>query len=769
MSRADLRPILLVSAFVLALFAQAVFGGRTLYENDLSHLWAPQTEVFVRTIESGAWPVWNPYAGFGQPMLANANYQVLYPPTWLNLVLVPSSALTTLVVAHLVAAGIGLYVFLRKLDCGRAASACGASLWIGSGPLLSLLCRWNHFMAAAWVPWVLVGCLGSSRRALLGAAVAAAAQLLAGSPEMFATSAFAALVLAARPGPGLPARVARALIALVLAVGLGAVQLLPSWSLARRSERSLAAMPERVPGSAHPAVLAQTLWPLPFDQLPLHASLRQELFDGREPFLESLYLGLAALPFAALGFVAAGRWRGFLVVVMGTSLLGALGTHTPAYGVVAGLLPPLGMVRFPVKAALAVSFVWAVACALGLEAALRGRVPRGVSALGAAVTAGAWGLFAATRWSPALFGPLLAPEADFLAALRTAGIALLAAASTATLGLVLLNRAGRAAPLAAALLALGDLWIQNRGINETADPAVFRGMPAAAAALRLHGAPRIYVSERHEAGTLGPPLAPPPRVLAPAEWSRSLAFAAARQSLLLPPIGSRFGLRGSFDPDIILVEPPYVRQLYAVCRRGEGTPAFLRLLQLGAVERVVALHDAPGPGLVLDQSVASSSYDAPIRIWRVSDARPRAYVVGVSHSLDGLPALERLLGADFEPAREVVVAGAPGLRGDGFVGRARFLDDRPDRLRIEAALSQAGYLVVADAFDPAWRASVGGAAVPVLRANVAFRAVPLAAGDHDLEMSYWPEGLNAGLSLSGLSVLLAAALWWSSGRSQRPA
>jgi hypothetical protein len=327
---------------------------------------------------------------------------------------------------------------------------------------------------------------------------------------------------------------------------------------------------------------------------------------------------------------------------------------------------------------------------------------------------------------------------------------LLAAAACATLGAGLLSRAKPVATAAAAALALVELALQNRSINETADPAVFRRTPAVVEALRRDGRPRIYAWE--------PAAAAAPRVRAPAGWSRRLAFASARQARLTPPLGSRFGLRGSFDPDIVLVEPAYVRELYGVFRRTEGSPVFVRFLRMAAVDRVISLHDAPGSGLLPDASVPSSSYDEPIRVWRVPDAVPRLSVVGGAKGLDGLAAVKRLLAADFDPAREVVVVG-PRQEGSAAVpGHARFVQDRPDRIEVHASLQSPGWLVIADAFDPGWLARVDGRPTPLFRANLAFRAVAVGAGDHIVEMRYWPEGLSAGLALSGASLLLAAAL-----------
>ena len=77
-------------------------------------------------------------------------------------------------------------------------------------------------------------------------------------------------------------------------------------------------------------------------------------------------------------------------------------------------------------------------------------------------------------------------------------------------------------------------------------------------------------------------------------------------------------------------------------------------------------------------------------------------------------------------------------------------------MRLEVDAEQDGYVVVADAFDPGWSATVDDAAAPVLRANVAFRAVPVPAGRHVVEMVYRPRAVARGLALTLLTLALLA-------------
>jgi hypothetical protein len=70
-----------------------------------------------------------------------------------------------------------------------------------------------------------------------------------------------------------------------------------------------------------------------------------------------------------------------------------------------------------------------------------------------------------------------------------------------------------------------------------------------------------------------------------------------------------------------------------------------------------------------------------------------------------------------------------------------------------------GYLVFSESFYPGWEAIVDGEAVPILRANYAFSAIFLEAGEHNVERYYRPKSFLIGRSTSLLFcfLLLVAA------------
>jgi len=137
---------------------------------------------------------------------------------------------------------------------------------------------------------------------------------------------------------------------------------------------------------------------------------------------------------------------------------------------------------------------------------------------------------------------------------------------------------------------------------------------------------------------------------------------------------------------------------------------------------------------------------------------------------DDAEALRTMLDPAFDPSRTVVLTESQAVpaAGPGLASTVRIERIGADRVRLDADLTAPGYVVLADAWAPGWTARVDGGEARVLRANVAFRAVAVPAGRHEVELRYRAPGLALGLALSGVSIagLLAAAVRSKRRRSE---
>jgi hypothetical protein len=790
--KADRLAGVVLALLVVVLFRESVLQGGVFYKRDVHLGWHPQVEGFVRAVASGDFPLWDPSPAFGQPLLADPGAQVLYPPTWLNLVLPPWVDYTVYAFGHVLLSGLAFLALARRWGASAGAALAGAAAWVLSGPFLSLVDLWHHFASAAWMPAVFL----AAERALerrhardaLVLGLALGMQVLAGSADVCAMTlaALAAWVAvvhvdrrrwrAALPlvGGGALALAAAAL----LSSGLWLTALDVAWRSSRRE------LPEvmRTYWSAHPAALLETLLAGVPGRLPLSASWRAALFESREPFLASLYLGLPAAGLVAAAFAAPGiggrrRWA-LAAVGLGAVAL-ALGRHAPVYDLATALLPPLRVLRYPVKTMVLAAFAWAGLVALGAEAWRRSTSGRRwwlvvvVPAVGLACLAAAASLTLATGRAP--WGALLGggdavppPAAALARGLgREAVLVALVLALAAWRG----RRGSPATALAAlaAVAAVADLALAHPRPNPVAPRALYTHRPEALAAIGDRAAARVYAYDYSEAGRAEARLGRPAAhalVRLPEGWRPEAASALGLQMSLAPQAAGRWGLRQGFDVDYRGLHGGPLALLTRFVRLVEDRPEEVeRLLQVGAVTHVVALHRVAGDRL---RPVAEmpSLFPDPIRVEAVPEPLPRAYAVGGARVADGVHGLMALVDPAFDPRREIVLPeGRPRGVPDGFRGQARIVRESATRVLLEAELAADGYVVLADSHDPGWRARVDGRPAPLLRANVAFRAVAVPAGRHAVEMVYRPAAALAGLAASAITaVALLVGLAWPQAR-----
>lgn len=774
----DAMAVMALLALVLALFKEPVFGGRALYDRDIFLYWHAQVETAVRALAAGSWPVWDPHASFGEPLWEFPT-GLLYPTAWLNLVMPPWHYYTLATVLHLSLAGAGMYALARGLRISRAGALTGAALWVTSGPVLSVVNMMNLLAGTAWLPWSFFAAhralrsLKASDAVFWGATLAAA--MLAGAETVFmaglGTAAWAlGEALRPRRRRELPRLLGCGVLALVFALGLSAGGWLPYAQLAARTARQGLPWEVRTHWSVGPWGLLQLVLPVFPRELPMRFEASPELAEMASPYLYSLYLGLPCLTLAAAGLSARARWRGRFFAALGlVGLLFSLGRHAFAHDAIVALLPPLRSVRFPMKGMVLAAFCACVLAALGFDAWRRSRsrlLPSlGTAALGLGLATA--GVALTADGAPAL-APWLAPWPGAAAALTALEwrLGLSAFLAVTLLALALARRLPRAAPAGAvtiALLGVADLVHVHRGLNPTAPRELFTYRPPTFELIRSDGGTRVYFKSRTVRGSEGGGATAPS---APAGMSRAVAMAFTMKLYLLSPALRILGLSSSYEEDVKGAHPAFLVSLSNLFRASVGTPGYLRLLQIGAVSHVVAL-DTEGTDALRRRATFTSLFGDPVLVYRVPGALPRCSVVPGVRVADGTQALAILLQADFDPTRELVLA--EGVAGPGpapFHGAVRECRIAHDRVGADVELSDPGHLLIVDTFDPNWRAEVDGVRAPVLRANVAFRAVPVPSGRHRVVMRYRPPSIAVGLAVMTVAVataLLVLSRAWRAG------
>ena len=204
-------------------------------------------------------------------------------------------------------------------------------------------------------------------------------------------------------------------------------------------------------------------------------------------------------------------------------------------------------------------------------------------------------------------------------------------------------------------------------------------------------------------------------------------------------------------------------------------------LRMPRAWRLMASHD--GRNWVLIDQVAASTmwHDQEKRVFAIDDSRPfshyrlwvdavtigdlvRFYRLGL---MPGFPAQAATasdgLAASAAPAdAEPVSSGAhPATDPPGMIHPPRLFQANVMELEVTVHDSQGAWLVYADAYDPHWQGFVDGEEVEVMEADLAFKAIRLPAGTHQVHFTYRDVGaIGVLIGFTGISGLFVAGLLW---------
>ena len=174
-----------------------------------------------------------------------------------------------------------------------------------------------------------------------------------------------------------------------------------------------------------------------------------------------------------------------------------------------------------------------------------------------------------------------------------------------------------------------------------------------------------------------------------------------------------------------------------------------------------SVRDTGGAVFGVKKAIDQGFHPGP-RIYANDQALPRAFVVHQARVIEDEEArLDVLRDPGFDPRSEVLLSRSPPVALPPSTTRAAgkqpsISREGPDRILIEARLSEPGYLVLADTYYPGWRSTVDGEPVEILAANHAFRTVQLDRGEHKVVFEYAPLSFRLGAWITAAAVLLLA-------------
>ncbi len=706
---------------VLFSSADQIAGG-----NDLANMFQPWLEYARDRISAGELPLWNPYLFSGVSFVSDPQPALFYPPTWLSLIMPATHALGLILVLHVWWAAVGMTGWLLSEGASWWGAIAGAAVFAFSGYTFARI-QAGHLgvlTTGAWLPWCLWA-LGSLKKRLSWRTVAAgslcvAMSILAGHT---ATFVYVAVMLGAYTLYLVDRNNARRFLLRALVMGasgvvLAAVQLVPLLAGLASSSRVGAADYEFASRFSWPVSYLVTLLVPNFFGEPVRTG-----YWGEGVYDELIfYVGILPLMLAAIAWRERGRSR-FWFAVGGTALLVAFGSYGAVHRILVRVLPLFSSMRAPARAGVLVTLVAAVLSAMSLTSLQRAEgeqrrkllapfsQPWVGSVLGVVVLITVSGLmmFAWGRDSN--------PEAGRLWHLagQAANFGLFFALAAGLLRSWAREGASRWLPMMAAGLILLDLWTLGGGLVKM-----------------VPSPPSAYwrIVAKYSDARIGRVL---PWGLGVFEQNGALTFRVRSVFGYNPLVDNDYEAFVSAVPDPRAKTYDLLNAAYLISK----SP-----LDLNEDDVLVELREENG-----------------VYVYERTEAMPPVWMVSELEPVLAERVLERINDGSFDPWQTVLVD--PGLFCPGDTGAQIHLQSYEENRIVAQAEGGGGMAVFSEPFAPGWQVLIDGREGELSQVNGILRGVCVPAGEHLIDMRYWPDSLTLGaaISISALMWLLFLTLW----------
>ena len=722
--------------------------------------------------EEGKLPFWNPYIFTGQPLVANAQSALFYPPNLLLAWLPPGQVANIRNIFNLLIAGAFTFLFCRELGISSRGSILSALAFAFSGPVLVWLGH-PHVNALVWLPLILWAGekLLNGKTPLLWVGVLSLGvglSILGGHPETtfhvlvaFGLYFLARLLLLDSSLVNKGKLLAALVAAVILGMAISGIQLVPFADYLFQSA-TLAHGGRSMGGDNwlyswdwrfNLASTITLVYPNFFGN-PVSYNY-QWPFDNHMNYNEqSIYVGLVPLALATGAFFAFPRRRRAIVIAVVALFCIGVALRLPGFEIV-NHLPLFSAV---VNKRLRMPFVLLVAVLAGF----------GYDQFRRQVAAGRQGRARSLYMSGAVVLVTLAILL-FIAFLKYAGPLFFQIEPDTFLYHLLYNLFSIQQPktIIPAAVAVAVLFgygivsrrrLQRRGLEYLLIVLTFAELlvlgwgynPVMRESDMFPRVRGLEVFEGHEE---------PFRIMA-TDWFFGPNYPAIygisevggydlpvslRYSDLYLSQGGETDFLQSWQPDWPLVDFLNVR--YVVTPRELDSERFVPVYSTGAYTIYENRHAMPRAFMVYDHAVIE----------------------------DEASMLDRVLGEEWDPAKTVLLEEPlPSYELDSLGSESSFSVDTltygHDDVVLEVSTGRAGLLVMSDLWSRDWQVRVDGERVKLYRANYTYRAVFVPEGRHEVTFSYVPKSFAVGVGLASMGLIVAGLLILIGRRvSKRPA
>lgn len=735
----------LIIILTILMLAGSIFAGKDFIisrnRGDICLHYVHLREFGFRELRNGNLALWNPYVFSGSPFFGFFQSALLYPPNWLHLILSVSRAINLLVAAHIILAGLFMYLWVAHRRLHPGACLLSAILWMFSAPLfmhvyaghLPVIC------VMAWAPLILLAIDGMFDKPslswfLLGA-FAVAMQGLAGFPQCMFYTLVAVLFYSGIRIIKTEKRLITGLCVMgmyVVGSALSAVQLLTGLQAAAESIRGGGVKYDYAAMFSFPPENLITLLVPGF-----FGNMIKFPYWGRCFLWEmSLYIGVSGFFLALYGAIFGDKQiRRLSLAMVFILIVLALGSHTPLFNVLYYWIPGFNSFRGMSKFILQATLFTIMLAGVGFDRMLRkppesrafvASVPCIGLVLGilaffirtsAANPDGLWKRFstAITSSAECYIGRHGILESDFfMQAGKFASESLLISTGICLLLFVLLviARKERRAVYAIGVLAVVEILVFARMLCVSFDS-------------KLADNPSLRAFLAKNPGDY--------RILWPDNPNHAMCVGRydvwGYDALVLRRYAEFIAFINGKDPDEAKAE---IRSFSVHPLASLIRCRYVFIPQGGAVQ----VFELPNPLPLLNL----------VQDWKVATGR------------DDI--LAKMSENGFNPRKTVILESEPYPKPvpSGRIGKARLLKRSTDELVVEAELPDPAILLITDAYSKGWRAKpLPGSdqrKYNLMPADYILRAIPLSAGHHWIKIEYVPSAFTIGKWISIVSSII---------------
>jgi len=391
---APLAVLGILLGLVLIFYYPILFGGKFLWEDFVEQEF-PFRTLAASSLAAGHIPQWNPYVFCGMPFVADIQVAFWYPMNMVQSFFVSDGHLSPVVmqwfiILHYFVAAAGMFYLVKQIFKTDDWSALFAAIvYAFSGYLTAQPMHQMIVYQLALFPFVVLlflrGC--DSWKHSIGAGLVLGAMYLAGHPQ---TSLFLTFFLALLAVYEIVYRIrnkgdqkfsaiiiARMAVMMVIAVGLFAIELLPSQELAALSQRNDITFDKSVEGSLYFGHLITLVLPRLFGVTDGMHEARVQYWHGPNylSWETMCYIGIMPLVLAIIAaFSGKRKYVAFFGGMSLFAVLFSLGDHFFLYKIFFQL-PLFSKLRTPARMMMVFTFAMSALAGLGLSQAIKKEIP----------------------------------------------------------------------------------------------------------------------------------------------------------------------------------------------------------------------------------------------------------------------------------------------------------------------------------------------------------------------------------------------------------